>query len=228
MSNVAADSSPGHEAPYVIVSTVRTTRPGFLCMLNRMNVMLTRCNTGMVLVTNRRFLNDAGRDTLLGKLARRWNGSSNAWIDALELSDRRASLPGAPAAPKARPDCVEFTTPGSASRSQLSTGSGLRPTGFSVPTRAVVPSRTAVVPTAATRPASNVAALFQQPQPSSSARFNGYQPMTGITQKLDAGFGAMRIVGGDPEAFPALGGGYRKKVNVPLGQWRRGSEACKL
>ncbi|KAI1783493.1 hypothetical protein LXA43DRAFT_865568, partial [Ganoderma leucocontextum] len=71
-----------------------------------MNVMLTRCSTGMVLVTNRRFLNDAGRDTLLGKLARRWNGSSDAWLDALALSDRRASLPGAPAATSTRADGV--------------------------------------------------------------------------------------------------------------------------
>ncbi|TBU23034.1 AAA domain-containing protein, partial [Dichomitus squalens] len=63
----------GHEAAYVVVSTVRTTGPGFLRSLNRMNVMLTRCQAGMVVVTNRRFLLDGGRDTLLGKLARRWN-----------------------------------------------------------------------------------------------------------------------------------------------------------
>ncbi|RDX43224.1 hypothetical protein K466DRAFT_472187, partial [Polyporus arcularius HHB13444] len=66
------DSFQGHEAAYVIVSTVRTTRAGFLKSLNRMNVMLTRCTTGMVLVTNRNFLCTAGRETLLGKLAQRW------------------------------------------------------------------------------------------------------------------------------------------------------------
>ncbi|KAI1783951.1 hypothetical protein LXA43DRAFT_856282, partial [Ganoderma leucocontextum] len=71
-----------------------------------MNVMLTRCNTGMVLVTNRGFLNDTGRDTLLGKLARRWNGSGDAWVDALMLSDRQASLPGAPAATSTRADGI--------------------------------------------------------------------------------------------------------------------------
>ncbi|RPD58076.1 hypothetical protein L226DRAFT_430012, partial [Lentinus tigrinus ALCF2SS1-7] len=64
---------PGHEAAYVIVSTVRTTGAGFLKSLNRMNVMLTRCKAGMVLVTNRIFLCNAGRDTLLGKLAQRWS-----------------------------------------------------------------------------------------------------------------------------------------------------------
>ena len=83
----------GHEAAYVIVSTVRTTGPGFLRSLNRMNVMLTRCKAGMVVVTSRRFLNEGGRDTLLGKLARRWNGSSEAWVNAVELSGKGANLP---------------------------------------------------------------------------------------------------------------------------------------
>ncbi|KAI0737249.1 AAA domain-containing protein, partial [Daedaleopsis nitida] len=66
------DSFQGHEAPYVIISTVRTTGPGFLRSLNRMNVMLTRCKAGMVVVTNRRFLTGPGRETLLGGLAQRW------------------------------------------------------------------------------------------------------------------------------------------------------------
>lgn len=58
--------------PYVIVSTVRTTRPGFLQSLQRMNVMLSRLQEGMVIVTNRNFLDFPGRKTLLGRMARRW------------------------------------------------------------------------------------------------------------------------------------------------------------
>ncbi|KAI0644848.1 AAA domain-containing protein, partial [Trametes meyenii] len=67
------DSFQGHEAPYVIISTVRTSAPGFLRSQNRINVMLTRCERGMVLVSNRRFLTGPGRSTLLGELALQWS-----------------------------------------------------------------------------------------------------------------------------------------------------------
>ncbi|KAI0712797.1 hypothetical protein C8T65DRAFT_544864, partial [Cerioporus squamosus] len=60
-----------------------------------MNVMLTRCTAGMVLVTNRNFLSNFGRDTLLGKLAQRWGTRRDVWIDPPGLADRSASLPGA-------------------------------------------------------------------------------------------------------------------------------------
>ncbi|KAJ7095570.1 AAA domain-containing protein, partial [Mycena epipterygia] len=66
------DSFQGNEADYVLVSVVRTTQPGFLRSLNRMNVMLTRARAGMVLVTNAAFLHGAGGPTLLGQLARYW------------------------------------------------------------------------------------------------------------------------------------------------------------
>ena len=87
----------GHEAPYIIISAVRTTSPGFLRSLNRVNVMLTRCQAGMVLVTQRSFLRGAGRGTLLNKLALQWErrvGEKVAWADAMEVADGRAGLPG--------------------------------------------------------------------------------------------------------------------------------------
>ncbi|KAI0800446.1 AAA domain-containing protein, partial [Fomes fomentarius] len=93
------DSFQGHEAPYIIVSAVRTTKAGFLRSLNRLNVMLTRCKQGMVLVTQRAFLLNGGKNTLLGKLAEHWEkkvGQKAAWADAMEVADGRASLPGAP------------------------------------------------------------------------------------------------------------------------------------
>ncbi|KAJ7770367.1 AAA domain-containing protein, partial [Mycena olivaceomarginata] len=62
----------GNEADYVLVSVMRTTQPGFLRSLNRMNVMLTRARAGLILVTNAAFLRQAGRPTLLGLLADHW------------------------------------------------------------------------------------------------------------------------------------------------------------
>lgn len=86
----------GHESPIIIVSAVRTTSAGFLTSHNRMNVMLTRCKQGMVVVTQRAFLRNGGRDTLLGKLAEHWEkkiGEKNTWADAMEVADGRAKLP---------------------------------------------------------------------------------------------------------------------------------------
>ncbi len=87
----------GHEAPYVIVSAVRTTRPGFLSFDNRMNVMLSRCQLGMVLVTQRAFVEGGGKHTLLGKLVQRWEaaaGVNAVWVDAMQVANGRASMPG--------------------------------------------------------------------------------------------------------------------------------------
>ncbi len=212
----------------MILSTVRS----FLCMLNRMNIMLTRCSTGMVLVTNRRFLNDAGRDTLLGKLARRWNGSRDVWVDALALSDRRASLPGAPATTSARSDSVGSDASSATSRSDVSAGRSPRSGGHPAGTKAA--GAVAHVK-AAVRPVSNYTSIIQRPpsslfQPRSTRRL-GYPTPPDVPQRLSAGLSAMRIVGerGASDAFPTLGGvSSRKNVNAPLGRWRTGSEACKL
>ncbi|PIL32978.1 hypothetical protein GSI_05096 [Ganoderma sinense ZZ0214-1] len=107
------DSYQGHEAPLVIVSVVRTSAPGFLKSLNRMNVMLTRCQTGMVVVTNRAFLCGPAQKTLLGKLADHWGTlpagaqttgsrsrcgadcSDAVWVDAMRVAEGTARLPGA-------------------------------------------------------------------------------------------------------------------------------------
>ena len=92
----------GHEAPYIIVSAVRTSGAGFMKSLNRMNVMLTRCQAGMVIVTKRAFLHhtSTGKKALLGALAEHWQkrvGPADAWADAMEVADGRTNLPSAPA-----------------------------------------------------------------------------------------------------------------------------------
>ena len=81
---------------YIILSTVRTSAPGFLKLQNRMNVMLTRCRSGMVVVTQRAFLDGPGKETLLGSLTTHWEqhvGVEQMWVDAMEVADQRARLP---------------------------------------------------------------------------------------------------------------------------------------
>lgn len=101
----AAYNESGHEMPYVIVSTVRTTRPGFLQSLQRMNVMLTRLQAGMVIVTNRPFLDSSGRNTLLGCMAQHWKDERGeaVWTLPQRIAERTANMPGVtmtPSTPK--------------------------------------------------------------------------------------------------------------------------------
>lgn len=66
--------------------------------------MLSRCKRGMVLVTQRAFIDNGGKRTLLGKLVRRWQileGADGVWVDAMAVAGGRAHLPGAPGKPQA-------------------------------------------------------------------------------------------------------------------------------
>ncbi|KAF9459527.1 P-loop containing nucleoside triphosphate hydrolase protein [Collybia nuda] len=92
------DSFQGNEAKYVLISVVRSGRPGFLTSLNRMNVMLTRCQAGLVIVTSRFFLRGGGQDTLLGKLAKHWEQGrgDGAWVEWRSVASEEVDLPGAP------------------------------------------------------------------------------------------------------------------------------------
>jgi hypothetical protein len=89
----------GNEADYVIVSLVRSSRPGFLRSLQRMNVMLTRCKRGLIIVSSQAFLEPGGKgeDTLLGKLVQHWQRQySHEWIDWRAVASASVDLPGAP------------------------------------------------------------------------------------------------------------------------------------
>lgn len=83
----------------MIISAVRTTSPGFLRSRPRMNVMLTRCEAGMVIVTNRRFVEVGARDTLLGQLVDHWQhkGAQDLWTHSSLVANRTANMPGVPA-----------------------------------------------------------------------------------------------------------------------------------
>ncbi|KAF9529891.1 AAA domain-containing protein, partial [Crepidotus variabilis] len=88
----------GNEADYVLISVVRSSSPGFLRSVNRMNVMLTRCRKGMVIVSNRGFLEGSGGgvSTLLGQLLAHWRlyHDPQPWVNWREVSQGTASLPG--------------------------------------------------------------------------------------------------------------------------------------
>lgn len=66
------DSFQGNEEHYVLISCVRTSRTGFLDLHNRINVMLTRAQLGMVIVAKREFVRRIARNTLVGRLSQSW------------------------------------------------------------------------------------------------------------------------------------------------------------
>ncbi|KAF9803983.1 hypothetical protein IEO21_09499 [Rhodonia placenta] len=70
-----------------------------------MNVMLSRLQEGMVIVTNRNFLDFPGRKTLLGRMARRWQDERGeaVWTLPQRIAERTANMPGVtmtPSTPK--------------------------------------------------------------------------------------------------------------------------------
>ncbi|KAI5119293.1 hypothetical protein M0805_008208 [Coniferiporia weirii] len=94
------DSFQGNEAQYIIVSVVRTTGPGFLRSQNRVNVMLTRCRAGMIIISSKRFMRHSSvQKTLLGKLVAHWEtqvGKPSIWHDWRHVAEQKVDLPGAP------------------------------------------------------------------------------------------------------------------------------------
>ena len=84
----------------MIVSPTRTTRPGFLAVQSRTNVMLTRCKAGMIIVSNSFFASSCAEWTLLGRLVHHWEElrpSGSIWIDWRRIAEGSVDLPGAPA-----------------------------------------------------------------------------------------------------------------------------------
>ena len=88
----------------MILSSVRTKWPGFLKSQPRMNVALTRCRKGMVVVTDKSFIQGKGKKTLLGQLCLTWSKHHNAcWNDWNAVLNNSVALPGLPA-PSSRSD----------------------------------------------------------------------------------------------------------------------------
>jgi hypothetical protein len=75
------DSFQGNEADYILVSLVRTTKPGFLANDRRTNVLLSRCRRGMLVCASRRFVmgDERAQKTLVGKMAAEWAEAGCEW-----------------------------------------------------------------------------------------------------------------------------------------------------
>ncbi|KAG9019604.1 hypothetical protein FRB90_012450, partial [Tulasnella sp. 427] len=71
------DSFQGNEEDYVLISCVRTSKTGFLDLHNRINVMLTRAQRGMVIVTKREFVRRIAKNTLVGRLSQTWGNKTD-------------------------------------------------------------------------------------------------------------------------------------------------------
>ena len=69
---------------YIVVSVVRSAKPGFLTNARRTNVMLSRCKRGMVVCASREFLDGKAKATLMGKLSAEWKNGWVSWRDALQ------------------------------------------------------------------------------------------------------------------------------------------------
>ena len=59
---------------------VRSREMGFLDSKRRMNVMLTRCQRVMYIVSSRAFLKGKGADSLVGKMAAKLGEQPGAWL----------------------------------------------------------------------------------------------------------------------------------------------------
>ena len=97
----------------MILSSVRTKIPGFLRSLPRMNVALTRCRKGMVVVTSKGFLQNAGKSMLLGKLCHSWtqHRGATSWIDWKAMLNNAIGLPGLPSSRSQPPPPPQLSVP---------------------------------------------------------------------------------------------------------------------
>jgi len=75
----------GNEDHVIVISVVRTKELGFLQNLRRTNVMLTRCQRGMFIVSSKAFLEGKGADSLVGKMAAELGKRPGAWLTQKDL-----------------------------------------------------------------------------------------------------------------------------------------------
>lgn len=76
---------------------MRSERPGFIQFVKRMNVLLTRCQRGLIIVSSEAFLGPEGKGsgTLLGKLVEHWQSQySLTWINWRSVANASVDLPG--------------------------------------------------------------------------------------------------------------------------------------
>lgn len=64
---------------------VRSKGLGFLTSMRRTNVMLTRCQRGMYIVSSRAFLEGKGANSLVGTMAAELGKRPGAWLTYKDL-----------------------------------------------------------------------------------------------------------------------------------------------
>ena len=77
----------GNEDHVIVISVVRSKAVGFLASLRRTNIMLTRCQRRMYIVSSRAFLEGKGADTLVGKMAASLGKRPGAWLTRKEIEE---------------------------------------------------------------------------------------------------------------------------------------------
>ncbi|KAF8825249.1 hypothetical protein HHX47_DHR7000297 [Lentinula edodes] len=88
------DSFQGNEDNFIIISIVRSDKPGFLTNLRRTNVMLTRFKRGMFIVTSKKFITGPGAGTLVAQLADYYKKrvGDAAWLGTEEIGGEKMVL----------------------------------------------------------------------------------------------------------------------------------------
>jgi len=77
----------GNEDHVIIISVVRSKGLGFLTSTRRTNVMLSRCQRRMYVVSSRAFLEGKGSNSLVGKMAAELGSRPGAWLTQKDLED---------------------------------------------------------------------------------------------------------------------------------------------
>jgi hypothetical protein len=77
----------GNEDHVIVISVVRSKGVGFLSSLQRTNVMLTRCQRGMYIVSSRAFLEGKGANSLVGEMAAELGKRPGAWLTQKEIDE---------------------------------------------------------------------------------------------------------------------------------------------
>ena len=80
-------NTAGNEDHVIVISVVRSKALGFLSSLRRTNVMLTRCQHRMYIVSSRAFLEGKGADSLVGKMAAELGKRPGAWLTRKDIEE---------------------------------------------------------------------------------------------------------------------------------------------
>lgn len=168
-----------------------------------MNVMLTRCRRGMVVVSRRSFVEGVARDTLVGRISAYWSVGQKgeereAWVSADDIMNQRVHLPGSPGknAPGPLTAMLKSSVKGEHPRSSGSQNANLTPakvfdvkalfkkssTPTNPPAASMMRSNLASSATTRTRASSEISfgpQLIHEDLPSHFSVDDGYRPLAG-------------------------------------------------